>query len=139
MANSKYPHGTICWNELMTRDTDKAARFYSELIGWKADVTDMSEIPYTIFKAGEKQAAGMMNMPRNVPPEVPAHWMAYIAVDDVDELAAKVNKPWIAFRPKARSRQARRPGIPRCRRARSTAGWSTPRASWAFTWSATEG
>lgn len=92
MANSKYPHGTICWNELMTRDTDKAARFYSELIGWKADVTDMSEIPYTIFKAGEKQAAGMMNMPRNVPPEVPAHWMAYIAVDDVDELAAKVEK-----------------------------------------------
>lgn len=92
MANSKYPHGTFCWNELMTRDTDRATNFYEELIGWKAEVTDMSETPYIIFKAGEKQSAGMMNMPKDVPPEVPAHWMAYIAVDDVDSLAAKVEK-----------------------------------------------
>jgi predicted enzyme related to lactoylglutathione lyase len=92
MANSKNPHGTFCWNELMTRDTDRASKFYSELIGWKADVTDMSSTPYTVFKAGDKQVAGMMDMPKELPPEVPSHWMAYIAVDDIDALAAKVEK-----------------------------------------------
>lgn len=92
MSNEKYPHGTFCWNELMTRDKKAAEKFYTELIGWEAKESDMPGLKYTIFKAGEKQAAGMMDMPADVPAEVPAHWMAYIAVDDVDTPAAKIEK-----------------------------------------------
>ena len=33
--SDKPAQGTFCWNELMTRDTDKAGKFYAELIGWE--------------------------------------------------------------------------------------------------------
>ena len=90
MSNDKPAHGTFCWNELVTRDTGKAKNFYSELIGWEATDSGMPGMDYSMFKAGDKEAGGMMAMPAEVPKEVPSHWMAYITVDDVDALAAKV-------------------------------------------------
>ena len=92
MPEQKFPHATFCWNELMTRDKKAAEKFYTELLNWKAEESDMPGMTYTVFKAGDTQAAGMMDMPADVPAEVPAHWMAYIAVDDIDALAAKVEK-----------------------------------------------
>ncbi len=89
MADNKPAHGTFCWNELMTRDTAAAGEFYSNLIGWKLEDSKMPGMQYTILKAGETQAGGMMAMPPDVPKEVPAHWMAYITVDDVDGAARK--------------------------------------------------
>jgi len=86
----KPAQGTFCWNELMTRDTDKAGKFYAELIGWELADSGMPGMKYTILKAGDKQAGGMMAMPADVPAEVPSHWMAYITVDDVDGAAKKV-------------------------------------------------
>ena len=44
-------HGTFCWNELMTRDTGKAAKFYAELLGWEPVDSGMPGMQYTIFKA----------------------------------------------------------------------------------------
>ncbi len=95
MSDEKAPrpaHGTVCWNELMTRDTSAAEKFYTELLGWKAVDSEMPDMKYTLLKAGDKDAAGMMAMPPDVPPAVPSHWMAYIAVDDVDALAGKIGK-----------------------------------------------
>lgn len=90
MSQEKYGHGTFCWNELVTRDKSGAAKFYTELLGWKAVDSGMPGIGYTLFKIGDVDAGGMMDMPPDVPREVPAHWMAYIAVDDVDAVADKV-------------------------------------------------
>jgi predicted enzyme related to lactoylglutathione lyase len=90
MPEQKYVHGTFCWNELVTRDMDGATKFYTELLGWKAVVGDMPGIKYTLLKSGDSDAGGLMDMPPDVPKEVPSHWMAYIAVDDVDGLAEKV-------------------------------------------------
>jgi len=90
MADNQFQHGTFIWNELMTRDSKAAGKFYSELIGWEASDSGMPGMDYTIFKNGDKEAAGMMDMPAEVPKEVPPHWMAYIAVDDVDATAGKV-------------------------------------------------
>ena len=84
MSNSKPAHGTVCWNELVTRDTHAAARFYTELLGWKPIDSGMPGMTYTIFKAHERDIGGMMAMPAGVPSEVPSHWMTYFAVDDVD-------------------------------------------------------
>jgi predicted enzyme related to lactoylglutathione lyase len=89
MANDKPAHGTFCWNELMTRDTEAAGKFYSELIGWNPTDSGMPGMQYTLFKVGDKDAGGMMTMPPDVPKEVPSHWMAYITVDDVDGAAKK--------------------------------------------------
>ena len=92
MSDEKSAHGTFCWNELMTRDTAGAEKFYTELIGWKADDSDMPGMKYTLFKAGNSGAGGMMEMPPDIPKEVPAHWMAYITVKDVDATAKKVGE-----------------------------------------------
>lgn len=90
MSDNKPAHGTFCWNELVTRDTAAAKKFYSELIGWEAADSGMPGMDYTMFKAGGKEAGGMMAMPAEVPAEVPSHWMSYITVDEVDSLVDKV-------------------------------------------------
>jgi len=92
MAHEKPAHGTVCWNELMTRDVPAAEKFYSELIGWKPVDSGMPGVKYTMFKVGEKDAGGLMQMPPDVPAQVPPHWMAYIAVDEVDKLAGKTKE-----------------------------------------------
>jgi predicted enzyme related to lactoylglutathione lyase len=83
-------HGTFCWNELMTRDPEKAGKFFKELIGWEPTDSGMPGMPYTLFKMGENQVGGMMMMPPEIPAQVPPHWMAYIQVDDVDALVGKL-------------------------------------------------
>lgn len=92
MADEKYPHGTVCWNELVTRDMGLGEKFYTELLGWKAVDSGMPGMKYTVFQAGDKQVGGMMAMPADVPENVPAHWMTYIAVDGIDALAEKVKE-----------------------------------------------
>ena len=92
MSEEKSAHGTFCWNELMTRDAAAAEKFYSELLGWKMADSGMPGMKYTLIKAGEKDAGGMMEMPPEIPKEVPPHWMGYIAVDDVDSLVEKTKE-----------------------------------------------
>lgn len=86
---SKPAHGTFCWNELVSTDPDKARPFYRELIGWEIVDSGMPDMQYEMMKVGESMAGGMMKMPDEAK-GVPSHWMAYIAVDDVDACAAKV-------------------------------------------------
>lgn len=69
----------VCWNELRTRNTDAATEFYSKLLGWGVSATP----DYTMFTAGPP-LAGMLTMPREIPLFIPAHWLAYFAVADVD-------------------------------------------------------
>jgi predicted enzyme related to lactoylglutathione lyase len=76
----------------MTRDTAGAAKFYTELLGWKAEDSGMPGMAYTLWRNNGQDAGGMMAMPAEIPEQVPAHWMAYIAVDDVDAAAKKVGE-----------------------------------------------
>ena len=92
MSDNKPAHGTFCWMELITRDTAGAKRFYTELIGWKVADSGMPGMDYSMFKAGDTDAGGLFAMPAEVPAQVPSHWMAYIAVDDVDSLVDKIKK-----------------------------------------------
>jgi len=90
MSQERPKHGTFCWNELITTDTDKAGNFYSTLLGWEK-ATMPGGMPYTLFKADGKDAGGMMaRMPEMG--DVPPHWMAYITVDDVDASAKQVEE-----------------------------------------------
>lgn len=90
MSDKMPTHGTFCWNELMTRDTKAASKFYSELIGWEVTDSGMPGMDYSMLKAAGKEAGGMMAMPAEVPDQVPSHWVSYITVDDVDSLVEKV-------------------------------------------------
>jgi predicted enzyme related to lactoylglutathione lyase len=83
--------GTLCWNELATTNAEKARGFYTELLGWYAEVVEMGSGPYTLFMNGDRQNGGMMQITEawgNMPP----HWMAYFAVEDCDHSVQKVTE-----------------------------------------------
>ena len=82
---------SLCWNELMTRDTAQAAEFYGKVAGWSSQQMPMGDVHYHMLKSGDKDAGGMMAMG----PEhegVPPHWMVYLSVADCDATAAKAQE-----------------------------------------------
>ena len=86
------PHGAFHWNELRTRDVAAAKAFYSDVCGWRAEDMPMpggQGGTYTIFNNANGPVGGMVDMTGMMPDEVPAHWAAFVAVDDVDAAVAK--------------------------------------------------
>ncbi len=81
--------GTLCWNELDTRDVPAAKSFYADVFGWQPNDMEMEGMSYTEWKVGDRSVAGMMQMPEMVPANVPAHWLVYFAVDDCDATVSK--------------------------------------------------
>ena len=82
--------GTFCWNELLTKDAPKAAKFYTKLLGWTTREMDMGPGgTYTIFVQDGKDVAGCYTAKE---PEVPNAWMSYIAVADVDKSTKKAQE-----------------------------------------------
>jgi len=83
-------HGTFCWNELRTRDVERAKRFYAETIGWRfeATKTPTGEDYWVAFIDGEP-VAGMFPLASPQFDCVPEGWMSFLAVDDVDARAAR--------------------------------------------------
>jgi predicted enzyme related to lactoylglutathione lyase len=90
--------GTLCWTELVTRDTDGAKAFYSSVFGWGHKTssfigTATATVPeYTEWQVGDRSVAGMRRTDENLPPHLPAHWMVYFAVADHAAAAAKVTE-----------------------------------------------
>lgn len=77
--------GTLAWIELGTREKDRALGFYETVLGWTSETTP----DYTEFKLAGTSAAGCMDVPPNVPAEVPGYWMPYFAAADPGAQAAK--------------------------------------------------
>ena len=92
-GTSQGSHGTFCWNELMTRDVERAKRFYRDTIGWSFEGMPMGGGTYWMRQV-ERQD-GRRNFrarPRPNIDGVPEGWMSYLAVDDVDARVAKALK-----------------------------------------------
>jgi predicted enzyme related to lactoylglutathione lyase len=80
--------GALCWNELVTTDTNAARQFYTGLFGWTAEEQQMGPMTYTIYQNGGQPAGGMFERPEEWGP-VPPNWIVYFAVDDCDKTAEK--------------------------------------------------
>jgi predicted enzyme related to lactoylglutathione lyase len=76
--------GEFCWNELLTSDSVAAARFYTELFGWKIlEEMDMGPMgKYRIFGIGELRLGGMMTTPAGAP--MPPMWLFYASTSDLE-------------------------------------------------------
>jgi predicted enzyme related to lactoylglutathione lyase len=81
--------GSMCWNELATRDIEGSKAFYGAVFGWKGDTQSMGEMSYTEWKLNDRTIGGMMEMGSEFPPQVPPHWNVYFAVTDCDATVAK--------------------------------------------------
>ena len=85
------PASRFVWHELMTGDVASAAAFYSGVVGWQAQASGLPGVDYTLMKVGDAGVAGMMATPAELAAiGRPASWSGYIAVDDVDVMAARL-------------------------------------------------
>ncbi len=83
--------GTFLWNELFTSDTQGAARFYSQLLGWQPFNPDTvsagaAAAPHTVWMMGFNQVGSMR---RHVGEGTMPMWLPFIAVEDVDRSAQR--------------------------------------------------
>jgi predicted enzyme related to lactoylglutathione lyase len=76
------------WHDLMTKNVDAAKKFYSELLGWTFKRGEGGD-PYEHITAAGKHIGGMMKLEQ---PGVPAHWLGYVSVDDVDVAVTSIQK-----------------------------------------------
>jgi predicted enzyme related to lactoylglutathione lyase len=83
--------GNFAWYDLMTSDTEAAAAFYRDVIGWDTKDAGVGDRPYTLFSMGPVNVGGLMAIPENACEEG-SHpcWTGYILVDDVDAYVKRV-------------------------------------------------
>jgi predicted enzyme related to lactoylglutathione lyase len=88
-----WAHGHFHWNELMTRDVERAKRFYRDTIGWIFESMPMPDgrTYWCAFIDGEP-VAGIFPLDAPEFDGVPEAWMPYLAVDDVDRRVEKAVK-----------------------------------------------
>ena len=84
--------GSMCWNQLASRNIEASKRFYGEVFGWEANTTPYETSTYTSFRVGGREIAGMVEMDRSWPRGLPSHWMTYFRVDDCDAVAAQATE-----------------------------------------------
>jgi predicted enzyme related to lactoylglutathione lyase len=77
-------HGHFHWNELMTRDVEKAKKFYAETLGWAFEGMEMPDGTYWIATIEGEPVAGIFDINTPEYQGVAEMWMPYIAVDDID-------------------------------------------------------
>jgi uncharacterized protein len=83
--------GTLCWADLSTPDPKRASDFYSGLFGWQLISDPKDPSGYLHIKNGEHFIGGIPPAATRQP-GVPAHWLAYFSVDDVDASASKAKQ-----------------------------------------------
>ena len=88
---SQHEPGMFNWVDLMTTDVESAREFYSQLLGCETVDNPVSDdFVYTLFSRNGKNIAGMSPMmPDMLEQGVPPHWNSYVAVENVEEAAAK--------------------------------------------------
>jgi len=86
---TKYPQGTFSWADHTSADPAAAKAFYSALFGWTVDDRPITgtDMTYTMFRLEGHAVAGAG---ASMSEGAPAAWTNYIAVDDVDAVAAQV-------------------------------------------------
>ncbi|GAB2632516.1 VOC family protein [Prescottella soli] len=89
--HSSYTEGTPNWVDLQTPNQAAAKAFYTTLFGWSYDEQPMMEDEvYSVATLRGERVAGIAPMPHGSPADATARWNTFLAVDDVDAAAAKV-------------------------------------------------
>ena len=84
MSDRKPLPGKFVWFELVSRDAKRAQAFYREVLGWKVEPFPMGNVSYEMIYAGDTMIGGYATPTSD---RQPAHWIAYVSVEDVDAAA----------------------------------------------------
>ena len=91
---TNHKHGTFCWLDLATTDTNAAKAFYTEIFGWEIlDIPVAENYVYTMLNLNGKPVAALNEMqPAQREMNIPPYWLSYVAVDNADEIMATVSE-----------------------------------------------
>jgi predicted enzyme related to lactoylglutathione lyase len=79
-------HVDTWWHELNTWDPLEARNFYRRTLGWSFEKVTMPDgEPYWLARKAGKTVGGVYNLSTPRFDGIPAHWMTYMAVDDVQQ------------------------------------------------------
>jgi len=81
--------GSLCWNELLTSDPDKAVSFLTAIGGFTHDAMAMPQGVYHVLHHDGAPRAGV-TAPAMA--GVPNAWLPYVQVASADQTAAKATK-----------------------------------------------
>jgi len=81
-----FPPGDFCWAELTTSDGKAAEKFYTSLLGLKANpiAFDPKQPPYVMLQKNGRNACALFENK-----QAPPAWLSYVAVASADETAKK--------------------------------------------------
>ena len=80
--------GSFCWADLNTPDVANASKFYSGLFGW---TLEEGANGYVHIKNNDTYIGGMPPAQFS-DPNIPPHWLIYIAVDDCNASTSKAKQ-----------------------------------------------
>lgn len=76
------------WYELMSRDPQRAVKFYQDLFGYEVKEQESLSGPYWVLMHKGENAAGIYNPPQEYPPS----WTPYVHAEDTAATQAKVEQ-----------------------------------------------
>lgn len=81
--------GCMAWNELQTRDPEKASDFYSALFGWELErMEEDGKLVYVLIKNNGWMNGGIAPMTEQHG-DAPPHWLPYFTTASCDTAAEK--------------------------------------------------
>ena len=82
--------GTIAWRDLTVEDAGTLRSFYEAVVGWRTEPVDMGGYSdYSMVAPGTEETVAGICHARGSNAGMPAQWLLYIAVEDVEASAAK--------------------------------------------------
>lgn len=82
--------GAMTWNELSTREPQKAIEFYSALVGWTFETGQMPGYHFIRNSNHNGRMNGGMIEMNEEWGDLPPHWMVYFSVKDIEAATEKV-------------------------------------------------
>ncbi len=86
---SEQETGSIGWVDLTVPDAEGLREFYSEVVGWEAEPLDMGGYSDFVMKTPGGQGVAGVCHARGGNADLPAQWLIYVTVSDVEASAAR--------------------------------------------------
>lgn len=92
MSDEKKAPGSISWMDLTVPDAEGLRDFYGAVAGWKPSGVDMGGYEDWCMISADGQAVGGICHARGGNAGLPAKWLVYITVEDLDASIARLTE-----------------------------------------------
>ncbi len=83
---AKKKTGKIVWHDLTVNDAIQISDFYQQVTGWEKEGLSMGEYEDFLIKSpGDAEIVAGICHARGVNKDIPAQWLMYIVVENLDE------------------------------------------------------